>query len=221
MSRAAHARGALQARKRDVRRTMAHARTHALAQVSALPAVQRLRARRRQRRLLALLLLCLLLLLLMLRCEAAGPVPLAPPPPTTAAAKIASVPLATATVAKRRPLAGRMSAQPRGRLHNELSAAPEWLQELRLQVAARSPRLAACFNGARRPGAWRWGAAVDAHTGAVSDHTLEPVGSASSVSDKQRECLLNVLSAPRYRLPLADDERDPAFARRVSVLIEF
>ena len=93
-----------------------------------------------------------------------------------------------------------MARQPRGKYQNEAQSSPSWLDEFRLQVAARSPRLAECFSGTDRPGALRWTTAVNEESGAVSDHGLELVGTGADLYGKQRECVLAVLSSPGYRL---------------------
>ena len=93
-----------------------------------------------------------------------------------------------------------------------------WLTVFELQVAARSPRLAPCFEGVPRPGALRWSAVVEASRGTVSDHTLEPVLGSDSLDAAQRACVLEVLSTPAYRLAPLDERSTPP---RVSLVIEF
>jgi hypothetical protein len=210
----------LRARQQDLRSALAQKRRDAQAALHAMPAVQNERRRQRRRRtVLLMLLLVLLLLLLMSRCDCAPPV-VAPPTPTPVEVTRVAPAIVVAPPAKPKRWSGRVPAQPRGAYENHASAAPSWLQEFRLQVAARGPRLAACFNGAARPGAWRWGAAVHAKRGAVSDHVLEPVGTGAEVTAEQRACLVKVLSSPAYRLVLTADD-DDSLPARVSLLIEF
>ena len=85
-------------------------------------------------------------------------------------------------------------------------------------MAARSPRLAACFEGATRPGALRWTTRVEATTGTVSDQLLEPVLEADPLRATQRACVLEVLTSPRYTLEARDRRSVPP---RVSLVIEF
>ncbi|WNG58351.1 hypothetical protein F0U59_29125 [Archangium gephyra] len=92
------------------------------------------------------------------------------------------------------------------------------MDDFRIQVAARSPRLAQCFSGTERPGALRWTAAVNAASGSVSDHALEPVGTGGELSGKQRDCVQGVLSSPGYRLKPEQKQDLPG---RVSIVIEF
>ena len=91
------------------------------------------------------------------------------------------------------------------------------LDDFRLQVAARSPRLALCFKGADRPGALRWNVALNPESGAVSDHVFEPVG-AAELSPAQRECMQRTLSSPGYHVTQADRQ---SLSSRVSLVIEF
>jgi hypothetical protein len=93
-----------------------------------------------------------------------------------------------------------------------------WLAAFRLQVAARSPRLAECFVGAPRPGALKWSAAVEPRAGRVSDPSLEPTLSTEALTPTQRACALAVLSDPAYRL---DAGSGPSTPSRVSLVIEF
>jgi hypothetical protein len=92
------------------------------------------------------------------------------------------------------------------------------MDEYRLQVAARSPRLARCFQGAGRPGALRWTASVNPTRGEVSDHQLQPIGGGAELRREQRECLLEALSSPPYRLTAPGA---PALPDRVGLVIEF
>jgi hypothetical protein len=157
-------------------------------------------------------LLLLLLLLLLLVCTRAPPPPEAPPAPLAAPAAATPSPPAP-------PLpTGRVARKDRPRFE---SAAPEplpWLAAFRLQVAARSPRLAECFAGASRPGALKWTAAVEPRHGRVSDHAVEPTLSSDELTATQRACVLAVLTEPPYRL---EAETSPSTPSRVGMVIEF
>ncbi len=97
-------------------------------------------------------------------------------------------------------------------------APPLWLASLRIQVAARSPRLAECFEGTTRPGTLRWSVAVDPDQGVVSDPEVLPTLAGQELSSAQRRCVLGVLSDPPYQLATGDEPATPA---RVALVIEF
>jgi hypothetical protein len=176
------------------------------------------RARRARRLRRALLVAIALLLLSLIHCEC-GPEPAPEPhrvdagtPTPPAILKKAPRPV------KPGPLLGTMARQPRPGFQGQGVATPPWLDEFRLQVSARSPRLAKCFVGAERPGALRWVCSVNASSGAVSDHELEPVGTGDELTPAQVACLTAALSAPTYRLT----QLTPAdLPNRVSLVIEF
>ncbi len=90
-----------------------------------------------------------------------------------------------------------------------------WVASFRMQVAARSTRLAGCFVGTTRPGVLRWTALVDPVTGRVTDHELEPVLQSDQLTSAQRDCVLGVLEEPAYKI---DAEGG---ASRVGMVIEF
>lgn len=211
----------LRERQRAIREAAAAAKAAARAKVEGNPLVQDARQRRRRRRLLLLLLLALLLLLLS-RCECGEAPP--PPPPPPVVAQPSTPPPPPPPVKKKPPkkkLDAKIAKQDRGTFDPNAASKTPWLTEFRLQVAARSTRLAACFNGAERPGSWRWGVAVNAKAGTVADHVLEPVGWAA-VTDEQQACVLTVLSEPRYKLPLDGvADVDAAVPQRVSLVFEF
>ena len=179
------------------------------------------RARARRRKILTTLVAALLLLLLLLiDCDpepVGAPVvdegPLVPEPAVAIVA-----PKERKKKRARAALAGKIDSTARPDLEVEAVAAPAWLSDFRLQVAARSPRLSACFNGAEEPGAMRWTTVVHARSGRVSDSELEAVFRGASVGGTQEACLTKVLSTPAYRLKDVDDE---AVARRVSIIFEF
>ena len=116
------------------------------------------------------------------------------------------------------PLSARVERLPRATYLAGSMEAASWLDEFRLQVAARSPRLAQCFTGSERPGALRWSVALNPSSGVVADHELEPVGVDPGMKETQRECIEQVLSNPAYRLKAATED---SVSRRVSLVIEF
>ena len=206
----------LRERRASFRRSFAEARQRARTAAAQHPAVKRARRAKRLRR--ALLVAIGLLLLSLIHCEC-GPA-LAP----TLSAVDAGTPVPPVLVKKAPkpvkpgPLFGTMPRQPRPGFVGEGVATPPWLDEFRLQVSARSPRLAKCFVGAPRPGALRWVCSVNASSGAVADHELEPVGAGDELTPEQRTCLLAALSTPVYRLTQLTPSDLP---NRVSLVIEF
>ena len=177
----------------------------------------RARARQRRRRRLTMAL-ALLLALALLRCCSCGE---GPPPPVLPQAKDAGTVVVRVAPAATRPLkAPRLELQRRGALKLDDASALPWLDEFRLQVAARSPKLADCFRGADKPGALRWTTAMNPGSGQVSNHELEPVGGTLGLNPQQRECLIQALSEPRYRLRNRPPE-ESSTPSRVSILLEF
>ena len=116
------------------------------------------------------------------------------------------------------PLTERIATTPRRTMTPEGVAPPLWLASLRIQVAARSPRLAECFEGPTRPGTLRWSVAVDADHGVVSDPEVQPTLAGQDLSIAQRRCVLGVLADPPYQLATGDEPATPA---RVALVIEF
>ncbi|MCB9746515.1 MAG: hypothetical protein H6740_28325 [Alphaproteobacteria bacterium] len=116
-----------------------------------------------------------------------------------------------------RPLTGRVQRQDRPEYSPDAPPPLPWLDRFRLQVAARSPRLAECFVEANRPGTLKWTTTVDPAHGSVSEHALEPTLLSDELTARQRECVLGVLTEPGYTLDADADER----ARRVGMVIEF
>lgn len=223
----AEMRRTLRERRKELRRSVALMRRQARERLESIPAVRRERTKRRVRRAVGLALLASLLLFL--RCDG-HPAPPPGPPPLGADAGTPEVKAkrpAPPALSKPPPLRAQIPSQPRARYEGETKAPPSWLEEFRIQVAARSPRLAECFKGSDRPGALRWTAAVNAESGAVSDHELEPLGTGSGgwgvmIGSEQRACLLRALSNPPYRLraPRTAAEKE-ALPNRVSIVIEF
>lgn len=214
-------RKAMREQKQALRRAMKQTREQARARLDAIPAVRAERQKRRVRQGLGLAVLLLIALFFRCDCESAPP-PVVEKPVVDAGTPVVAVKPVVPPKRKLKPLEGSVDTQPRGKYAGDVSQTPSWLDEYRLQVAARSPRLAECFTGSERPGALRWSAAVNALSGAVSDHTLEPVGPGPSVQDAQRECILKTLSSPAYKLNVPKEEGEQqTLPRRISIVIEF
>lgn len=206
----------LRQRKKELRRSVEFMKRAARERVEQLPSVQREKRRKRIRR--AVTIAALLLLAMLVRCECQPP-PVPPPEPVVKPAPAEVKPKKPEPPAsKPKAFSERMTRQRRGNYQNEAQTSPSWLDDFRIQVAARSPRLAQCFSGTERPGALRWTAAVNVASGSVSDHALEPVGTGGELSGKQRDCVQGVLSSPGYRLKPEQKQDLPG---RVSIVIEF
>jgi hypothetical protein len=193
-----------------------------LDEVKARPDIAEALERARQKRLrrrLALLVAILLLLLLRLDC-ACEPVPAPPVEP------VAQEPPEPEPKPKRerklRPkkpsFAGKVKKNDRDAMEVKPPPPPSWLGQFRLQVAARAPRLASCFEGNERPGALRWSALVHAKSGKVTESIVEPAFRGASLDDRQTKCLIEGLTAAPYNLTEPDDQAAP---RRVSLIFEF
>lgn len=179
-------------------------------------AVARAKARRRRRQLA--LLLAILLLLLLFRCEC-DEAPLAPEPPAEVEAPVVEKkPTTRKGIKKPLTLEGTVEKSERDTIDVPDLPPPAWLAQFRLQAAARSPRLAACFVGVEKPGALRWSALVHARSGRVSESVVEPVFRGGTVTDTQLACLIAALSDPPFSLDEPDREAAP---RRVSLIFEF
>jgi hypothetical protein len=159
-----------------------------------------------------------LLLASFIRCECAPPPPAELPKVEAKGATEPQVAPPVPTPARRQPLHARIEPQARASYPGHEQASPAWLEEFRLQVAARSPRLAQCFTGSDRPGTLRWTTSVNPRSGAASDHELEPVGASAELRREQQECIVRALSNPPYRLTAPPGESLP---QRVSLVIEF
>ncbi|HEY4222848.1 MAG TPA: hypothetical protein VGO62_15935 [Myxococcota bacterium] len=194
----------------DTRRRLEEVRTWLRAQ----PEIQQAQAERdaRRRRRLLLILLLLLLLLLLIHCDELWPTP-APEVPGVVDAGPAALPKLTA--AKKKPATDAIKKRARPPIDEGAIAGPPWLAAFRLQVTARSTRLARCFSGVAKPGGLRWTATVDAANGTVSAQELEAID--AILSDEQQQCLRKVLADPRYRLT-SDAKPTPS---RISLLLEF
>ena len=207
---------ALGARKAAIRASMAASldrRRAALAgkraALEARRAVRGGRSKKKDRRWLLLLLLFLLFLL-----------PPCTPPPEPIAVAPAAPPVVVPTLpaAPPVPTPSRITRTNRPAFASVVPPKLPWLDAFRLQVAARSPRLAACFDGASRPGALKWSAAVEPVRGRVSDQTLESTLSSDALTTTQRGCVLAVLSDPPYRLDGSGAASTPS---RVGMVVEF
>lgn len=162
------------------------------------------------------MVIALLLLLLLRDCScapvAAPPVAVPPGPPAPAPAEPAAAEPATP------PSTGRIPRRDRPTFDSELLEPLPWLAAYRLQVSARSPRLAECFVGAQRPGTLKWTASVEPDQGRVSEQTLEPTLLSDELTRQQRTCAFEVLSSPDYQLESAEERSTPV---RVGMVIEF
>lgn len=193
-----------------------------LDEVKARPEVADAMKRARQktlRRRLALLVAILILLLLRLDCSCepapAPPVePIVKPPPDPKPKPRRNRPLR----AKKPTFEGKVDKSDRGAMEIEPPPPPSWLGQFRLQVAARSPRLASCFEGNERPGALRWSALVHAKSGKVTESIIEPAFRGATLDAQQSKCLIDGLTASPYNLTEPGDQAAP---RRVSIIFEF
>lgn len=203
-------------KKRELRRSLREKRKHAQEKLESHPMVREARARRRIRR--GVIAGILVLLALLSRCECGQPPPAepvaeAPKEPPKPAPRPAAKP-------KPKKLQATTDRNDRGAYTGEARAKASWVDEYRLQVAARSSRLSACFTGVDKPGALRWTASLNPETGTVSDHDLEALASSSPIWKKERECLIQALSTPPYNLP-ADAREAEGIPTRMSIVIEF
>lgn len=209
-------RQAMRLRQIELRKSLRLAGRQARERIEQLPAVRRARARRRLRRTLGVALL--LLLASCMRCECERPYPAEVPKVEAKRAPEPQVAPPVLAPARREPLRAQIKPQARASYPGHEQASPGWIDEFRLQVAARSPRLAQCFTGSDRPGTLRWTASVNPRSGTASDHELEPVGASAELRRGQHECVVRALSSPSYRLTAPEGESLP---RRVSLVIEF
>lgn len=116
------------------------------------------------------------------------------------------------------PAPARLAPLPRPALRTEPVPSPTWLPAFHQQVAARSPRLAACFVGAAAPGALRWTASLDLASGRVGDHRFASTLEAATPTAAQQACLARALAEPPYQLAVPTP---PALPVPVSLVIEF
>jgi hypothetical protein len=210
-------RKALAARKAALKAQLAARRQAARAELERRRAAMPPVAEKPKRWPWILALIITLLLLLLSDCTCSP----APPPGVTAPAAPEPEPQAEpvpAPAPRKAPPKGRMPRLDRPEYTSAVPAVLPWVSRFQAQVEARSPRLAACFEGATRPGRLKWTAAVEPGSGQVSDHTLEPTVADESLTRQQRSCVLGVLSDPTYRL---DDSAERATPSRVGLVIEF
>lgn len=207
---------ALAARKKAARASLAEAKRRARAAVDQDPKIRRARRLERLRRALTVVVVLLLLSLIHCECGPAEPAPVvaveAKPPQPKVVVKPKVKPV------KPGPLAADMTKQPRPTFVGQGVGAPTWLDEFRLQVSARSVRLATCFNGVERPGALRWVSSVNPTSGTVSDHEFEPIGFGNDLTPEQLACVTGVLKSPVYKLT---EPNQNALPNRISLVIEF
>ena len=192
-------------------------------QAAAMAAVRRRartgRGRRvtRPRRWPWLALRVLLVLLLAALCCCCGwPEPEPPPEPEPEPMGVAE-PEPAEPAPPPPPPAGRVARRDRPDFAPPKPATLPWLSAFQLQVAARSPRLAACFVGVEQPGRLKWSAEIEPRSGAVSDARLEPTLGSAPLSSEQQDCVLAVLADPPSRLEV-DDRATPS---RVAWVVEF
>lgn len=182
------------------------------------PEVMRLISRRR-RRLLIRILLVVILIYLLLQLDCRGDTAVELPSLNEIATEQIDAPLRQIRKRKqRRKLSGKVKSEQRGNLALDLSSVPPWLDAFRLQVAARSPRLARCFEGNERPGAMRLSALVNAGSGRMSEPAIEPAFRGADLTSTQEKCLLRVLASQPYKLGA---DAPQAASRRVSLIFEF
>ena len=178
-----------------------------------------IKQKQKQTLFLKLLLLTLLIALLLRNCNCDKP-----PLPENSAKQIQ--PLPTPKIIKkeikkkfsRKPLKGKIKPRKRPKYKNEPSNKKAWLANFRLQVAARSPRLAKCFEDAQHPGALKWVAAVEPVQGVVFDQTFEPILGNADLTKAEQKCLKKVLTEPPYNLKA---EKETSVPSRVGIVIEF
>jgi len=207
---------------------MTDAKAKAAARVEAIRARQRalkaeLAARKpRSRRgpdpvrwMLGVLVVVLALLLLLQSCREEEPVASEACPPCDECDGQGDAPGETSPDGQ---ADGRIEPRGRPAYRNPPPPPIPWLDELRLQVGSRSPRLAECFVGAERPGALKWTASVQPEDGRVADAELQPLLSGDTLTTAQRRCVLAVLEDPPYEL---DHDGERSTPPRVSVVIEF
>jgi hypothetical protein len=209
-------RRSLRRERRAISRSLRQARKEARAELRQDPSLRKARIRRRVR--LGILGAVLLAAALLFHCRCDAPVK--PAKGSSPALQAVVAPVRARKPAEKRPPAihARVEPQHRGRFTNAAPTSPAWLDAFHLQVSARSPRLAACFSGADRPGALRWTASLDPKSGAVSDSAFEPVGATAELGHAQRECAVKVLSTPAYRLVVPTLQGLPA---RIALVITF
>lgn len=112
----------------------------------------------------------------------------------------------------------RIPRRDRPELEPEPPGPAPWVSAFRMQVMARGPRLAECFEGAEAPGRLKWSTAVEPVQGTVGEHELEPMLDGVALGRRERRCVLDVLSRPAYRLDVEEGAATPV---RVGMVIAF
>lgn len=177
-----------------------------------------IRARRRRRLQRAVLAIAVLLLLLLIRCDETGSgSPVSAAVPDAGVEPVVKKPPATSPAKPFRPVV-KASPVLRPAFDTPAKLPNPWVDAFRLQVAARSPRLATCFNGSARPGAVRWTTLVSKKDGAVGTHEFEAMVAGVQLDAAQTACLTEALERPGYRIAAGDGDGLP---ERVSLVLEF
>ncbi len=203
--------------RRVLRRRIRDAKCQAREALAQIPEIRERRARRRRRRGLAVLLLATLAVLSECACEQTPSLTpdkeLTPAhqAPTEAAKQVAPGPARSADA--------ETLHLPRDGMGEAPTRIAPWLGSFRMQVGARGPRLARCFEGSVQPGALRWSAAIDPISGAVSEPEVETLNQGVSLRQSQRQCMIRVLKTPPYSL--AETAREYTTPRRVSIVVKF
>lgn len=215
----AELRRAMRRKRAELKAALRRAQEANRARLEQNSALRKQRVRRRMRN--GALVALGLLFVLLGRCGCARP----PPAPPTVERQEEPAPPAPPQVPAPAPKAKRklqasMEPQRRGSYAGIAPAPPTWVDDFRLQVAARSSRLAGCFTGAERPGALRWRASVNAESGAVFDHELEPLAASAPLGRRERDCVVAALSSPPYKLVGVPAPAE-GVPNRVSIVIEF
>jgi hypothetical protein len=210
-------RRALRRQRAAMRAELKRSKQRVREQLAKNPQLQARARRRRRRRQQVALAIAALIALALLRCCSCGE---GAPQPVSPETKDAGTDAGAAAPLAKKPLtAPRVGLLRRGDLKLDDTKALPWLDEFRMQVAARSPKLANCFHGADKPGALRWTTELNPTSGQVSNHALEPIGGTLGLNQPQRECLVQALSEPRYRLQQPPGESSTP--SRVSIMLEF
>ena len=208
----------VKARRKGLRTTLDKRRRAANAELRRRRAAAGKAPQRRRRRWWWAVVVALLLLLLLLRDCSCTPIEAPVVAEVSApAAPVEPEPVEVAPAA-RPPATGRIQRRDRPSFENELLAPLPWLAAYRMQVSARSHRLAECFVGAQRPGTLKWTASVEPGRGHVTEQTLEPTLQSDELTRQQRLCAFEVLSNPAYQLESRDERSTPI---RVGMVIEF
>ncbi len=96
-----------------------------------------------------------------------------------------------------------------------------WLGDFHLQVAARSPRLAACFRGVAESDALQWSAGVESLSGTVVEGTVTPLSETAPLTWAEQDCVQDVFATPAYTLSAGPDPEGRSLPTRVRLLLEF